>query len=423
MHCDGLVVLSHNALREGLAYSITTVLLTLYKELTMNADKWIFLLALCFICVSSNEEPYLDNACEQNLDGCNEMHTLSASLGSSVLLPCNFTTRNLNWVSWAHTNRVDVVHLTSDGRIKFMDHRYGRVKAFPNQGSEGNYSIGIDDLQNSDLGCYCCKQGHVCLQVELVAESNPEEGAPIDLMWLLIYICVGVAAFILLSMAGYCCMKCICEYSPSLALSKEKCVVCYFISWIDGLVGYLKKLFISVCCNNRLQYNVNNPEETGGASAPPEEAGRAPVDQQQRGAGNDDLVYENDDQDPRSNQQDDATRNYCNPLDEVQPDPDPTQPTQSSSGIYPNLHQFERTESRRTKQSFHIELFSRLRQASLSRHYYVNQGELRKQQAASTQTDNPRRGLGKKMKKKKVKENGEYKNPIYNRSTDHLNRL
>ncbi|XP_074497571.1 uncharacterized protein LOC141771334 isoform X3 [Sebastes fasciatus] len=387
MHCDGLVVLSHDALRGGLAYSITTLLLTLYKELTMNADKWIFLLALCFICVSSNEEPYLDNACEQNLDGCDETHTLSASLGSSVLLPCNFTTRNLNWVSWAHTNGVDVVHLTSDGRIKFVDHRYGRVKAFPNQGSEGNYSIGIDELQNSDLGCYRCKQGHGCLQVELVAESNPEEGAPIDEMWLLIYICVGVAAFILLSMAGYCCMKCI------------------------------------LCCNNRLQYNVKNPEGTGGASAPPEEAGRAPVDQQQRGAGNDDLVYENDDQDPRSNQQDDATRNYCNPLDEVQPDPDPTQPTQSSSGIYPNLHQFERTESRRTKQSFHIELFSRLRQASLSRHYYVNQGELRKQQAASTQTDNPRRGLGKKMKKKKVKENGEYKNPIYNRSTDHLNRL
>ncbi|XP_033487971.1 uncharacterized protein LOC117260172 isoform X1 [Epinephelus lanceolatus] len=353
--------------------------------LTMNADWWIFPFALCFICVSSNEEPNFENSCVQDPDVC-ETHTLSVQLGSSVFLPCNFSTRSLNWVSWTQTPGVDLVHLTSKGRIRFLDHRYGRVKAFPNQGSEGNYSICIDELGSSDLGCYRCEQGHYCHQVVLVDEAGG--GALREEMRLLIYICVAVAALILLSVGGYCCMKCI------------------------------------MCCKTKTLDITNNPEgaATEGASAPPI---RVPVDQLQHGvtihtvfpfptgAGNDNLVYENDDQGP-SNQQSDP-RNYCNPVSGVLPDP-----AQSTSGIYPNLNQFARTESHRTKQGFHRELFSRLRQASLSRHFYVNQGEINKQQAMSTQAENQRKaGLGKK----KAKETCDYKNPIYNRSTDQLNRL
>ncbi|XP_078102741.1 uncharacterized protein LOC144515611 isoform X1 [Sander vitreus] len=343
----------------------------------MTADRWIVFLALCFICVSSNEE--------QNSSVC-KTHTLSALLGSSVLLPCNFATTQRDWVSWAHTLKGDLVHIKSEGRIRFLDHRYGRVRVFPNQGSEGNYSIFIDKLNNSDLGHYRCKQGHDCLQVELVVA---ERDALSEEMRLLIFICVGVAAFILLSVCGYCCTKC------------------------------------KLCCNNRKQDNTNNPEGAGteGVSATPEETGRAPVEQQQRvfpfptGAGIDHLVYENDDQVP-SNQQNDPTRNYCSPISEVLPDPQGTQPIQSASGIYPNLNQFERMESQRKKQGFHRELFSRLRQASLSRHFYANQSEISQQQAMPTQA-NHRKGLAKK----KAKENAEYKNPIYNRSTDQLNRL
>ncbi|XP_075956029.1 uncharacterized protein LOC142958897 [Anarhichas minor] len=349
--------------------------------LTMNAYRWIVLLALCYICVSSNE-PDFENPCESYSDAC-ETHTLSRPLGSSVLLPCNFTTSSLNWVLWAHTPGLDLVHLTSEGHIKFLDHRYGRVKAFPYQASEGNFSIRIDELQNSDLGCYRCKQGHDCVQVELVAERGAQSG---DMM-LLIYICVGVAAFTLLSIGGYCCMKCI------------------------------------LCCYNRTKDNTNNPEGAGtdGVSAPPEETGRVPAHQQQRGGGNDNLVYENDDQDP-SSKQEDLTRNYCSPVGGL-PDPDRTQPAQSTSGIYPNLNQFERTESQRTKQGFHRELFRRLRQASQSRHYYVNQGELSRQQAMSTQAENHQKAEGFGKKKKKATENIQLKNPIYNRSLDQLNHL
>uniref|UniRef100_UPI0037E909C8 uncharacterized protein isoform X2 n=1 Tax=Semicossyphus pulcher TaxID=241346 RepID=UPI0037E909C8 len=305
----------------------------------MNADRLIFLLALCFTCVSSNGQ----NSCEWYSQVC-ERHRLSALLGSSVLLPCNLRTSNVTQVSWAQTPEEDFVNLTSDGRIKFLDPRDGRVKAFPNQGSEGNFSIRIDGLKSSDLGCYLCKWEQDCLQVDLTAEKGD-------------------------------CKKTEHDY-------------------------------------------MNNPAgATAGASAPPAETGRAPEDEQQRGAYNHNIVYENDDQDP-ANQQGDHSRNRC-PLPEVVPDPETTQPSQSTCGIYPNLNQFNfvRMESQRTKQRFHRELFNRLRQASFSRHYYVNRDEFSQQQA--TQAENQNRGLGKK----KAKDNCEYKNPIYNRSTEQLHQM
>ncbi|XP_045930817.1 uncharacterized protein LOC123986546 [Micropterus dolomieu] len=337
----------------------------------MNADRWIFPLALCFVCVLSNDD-YFDSNCEY-ADGC-ETQSLSALLGSSVLLPCYVSTRSLIDVEWARTPTVHVVNFTSKGQIVFHDHRNGRLKVFPNQHSEGNYSICIDDLKNSDLGCYRCQHVSNCLQVELVAETGAEKD-----MKLLIYICVGGAAFVLLCVCAYYCMQCL------------------------------------LSCNNRTQDNTINLVGFEGASAQPEEAGRVPVNQQQGGADN--LVYENDDQAP-AHRQGDPTRNPCNTPGAL-PYLDRTQNIQS---IYPDLNQCnsETVERLPRKQRFHAELFSRLRQASLSRHYYVNQSDLSKQQASSTQAGNHRKGG---PGTKKAKENCEYKNPIYNRSTEQLNRL
>uniref|UniRef100_A0A3P8U0U8 Immunoglobulin V-set domain-containing protein n=1 Tax=Amphiprion percula TaxID=161767 RepID=A0A3P8U0U8_AMPPE len=50
--------------------------------------------------------------------------------------------------------------------------QHGRVKAFPNQVSEGNFSIRIDELNTSDLGSYRCIQGDYCQKVELFVESK-----------------------------------------------------------------------------------------------------------------------------------------------------------------------------------------------------------------------------------------------------------
>ncbi|XP_030296368.1 uncharacterized protein LOC115595714 [Sparus aurata] len=333
----------------------------------MSADRLIFLLALCFMCVTSNDESDIESSCDDS--GLCETHTLSAPLGSSVLLPCSFSTRNHNLVSWVAIHEMHMVQLTSKGRVKFVDPRNGRLKAFPNQGSEGNYSICIDELEKSDLGCYRCEQENDCLQVKLVAEIG---GVSEEM--LLVTICAG-AAFIVLIVGGYFCMKCI---------------------W---------------GCINRAPDNADNPV-CPGAGAPPQEMGRV----QERGEDN--LVYENDDQGPAI-QQGHPSRNLRN-VPGVQPHPDRAQPTQS--GIYPNVDQFnfERVESHRRKQRFHRELISRLRQASFSRHYYVNQSDISKQQATSAQTRNQRRG---DAGKKKVEENQDYKNPIYNRSAEQLNHL
>jgi len=64
---------------------------------------------------------------------------------------------------------VDVVKLSANGRVKFLDPRDGRVKAFPIQASLRNYSITIYDLQTTDLGCYRCKLRNNSFKVELSA--------------------------------------------------------------------------------------------------------------------------------------------------------------------------------------------------------------------------------------------------------------
>lgn len=77
-------------------------------------------------------------------------------------------------------------------------------------------------------------------------------------MWLLIYICAGMAAFMLLSVFSYG------EYLHlTLSLQSsgyEKGV--WFIWWMDEWIGYFVIgyfVFISVLYNNRKQNNTNNP--------------------------------------------------------------------------------------------------------------------------------------------------------------------
>ncbi|XP_030601146.1 uncharacterized protein LOC115791160 isoform X2 [Archocentrus centrarchus] len=340
----------------------------------MHAARWTFLFTLCFTCVSPNE------SCG-DLEYCEKI-SLRASLGSSLFLPCSIKTSNPKWVIWSHTakEKADLVKLTPEGHITFLDPRNGRVKVFPIQASDGNFSIRIEELEKADLGCYNC--GWTCLQVVDGRSASRD-------LWPVIYICAGVAALLLLSIISYC--------------------------------SYWKYIG---SCNNKTQDSADIPTSAD-PSAPPLPTVNVPVGvhvhvQQAAGAYNNNLVYENDDQRPASAE---PSRNRRDPpgvvryLDGTQLQ----QPSQSSSGIYPNLDQFhfERAESQRTRQRFPLELFSRLRQASFSRHYYVNQHDLRKQQAMSKQAENQHRGRGKK----KAKDNCEYNNPIYNMSTDQLNRL
>ncbi|XP_054598861.2 uncharacterized protein [Nothobranchius furzeri] len=334
---------------------------------------WTLLLALWLVCVSS--DGWRSNVDPIQMEDC-EAQSLMAQLGSSVLLPCLFTTKGFDWVTWAHVHELDLdtvqdlVGLSTEGRVKFLDPRHGRVKTFPNQASVGNFSICIDELRESDFGFYICKKENKCVSVKLHADKGTLHAN----VWSLISICVGVAALILLCLFGYCCYE-------SLR-------------------------------NKRSQDDANNTAApmapcSSGPSAPPQEQGH----EHHMGADDNSLVYENDDQYMVTR---DPTRNQSAPAGILQHSSG-AQSSQSNVGIYPNIEEFkfERVESQRTRR-FHIELISRLRQASLSRHFYANQQEINKQQAMAPCSENQGAVLAS---------DGDYQNPIYNRSMDQLNRL
>lgn len=105
-----------------------------------------------------------EKSCEDSVNFCEKI-SKTVSLGSSVLLPCNLRPNRSNWVTWSHaaTRQAEMVQLSSQGHVKFLDPRNGRVKVFSNEQIDGNYSIRIDELEKSDLGCYRCRRQ--CVQV------------------------------------------------------------------------------------------------------------------------------------------------------------------------------------------------------------------------------------------------------------------
>ncbi|XP_029571080.1 uncharacterized protein LOC115163391 isoform X1 [Salmo trutta] len=310
-----------------------------------------------------------------------------------------------------------LVNITFSGKVDFLDPRQGRVKAFPNQGGLGNFSIRIDDLQASDLGSYCCAlQNHdQCHRVEV---EELEEGSHIVL-----FFCVGSLAILLVLLSG-----CFC-----------------WVKWTrvstERTPDYINTHFCA------------------GSSAPPEDVacsdnvGREVA--QERGVGNERPIYENNEHDPTRMQHDptrmqhDPTRMQHDPtrmqhdltrmqhdLSRIHHDPsrihhDPTriqheaQRNQHKPARYKNKL---RDSSEKRRQGFHGELMSRLRQSSLGQRYYANQAEINQQarvqmdnhqraneaktnQEGRSQMDNCQRGS---FWRKKPKEQCEYENPIYN---------
>lgn len=102
-----------------------------------------------------------------------EKHQVEAQLGTTVLLKCEMTiSHSVKWAQKPQNQEKynDFINLTSNGRVEFLDPRSGRVKAFPNHGSKGNYSICIDHLQDSDLGDYRCDKESACVEFNLTQE-------------------------------------------------------------------------------------------------------------------------------------------------------------------------------------------------------------------------------------------------------------
>ncbi|XP_046891311.1 uncharacterized protein LOC124477516 isoform X2 [Hypomesus transpacificus] len=355
------------------------------------------------------------------LDSCDRT-TLEASLGSTVLLNCNFedtwleNSSHQEWVFWSKPPGSRLVSITAKGQTDFKDPRGGRVKAFPYQGKLGNYSIRIDVLQDTDLGWYCCEWGDECRRVELTkAEEVKEEGAWNKNVMRLFYISTGVVIFILLlstcrilhwKFTGHC------KKSQPYYENED------FHSGLNSmlLLNYENRTFslwdITSIKPSQHRNNYNSQYDeyihtyihiniTGTrASTPPpeviacdENVGQG-EEQQQRGDANGGIIYENNEHDPTINQQPDITRNVRFSQD----------------------NQSTNESQRRLRVTFHRELFSRLRQASLGRHSYVNQAEL-SQQARSPKGNGQRASFWRKRAKHKC----EYENPTYNNSMDQLN--
>ncbi|XP_054884060.1 polymeric immunoglobulin receptor-like [Poeciliopsis prolifica] len=133
-----------------------------------------------YYCRQSNqciEVKLSEDKGEQDIENVCKIHEVSAALGSSVRLPCNFSSKDSSWVEWTQEDgqNVDLVRLSSKGRIIYLDPRSGRVKTFPLQAPKRNYSIIIDELQNSDIGSYYCRQSNECIEVKLSKDKGEQD--------------------------------------------------------------------------------------------------------------------------------------------------------------------------------------------------------------------------------------------------------
>ncbi|KAI5627620.1 hypothetical protein C0J50_8486 [Silurus asotus] len=84
--------------------------------------------------------------------------TIEAVQGDSVILPCSARGYEKD-VFW-RCNTTKTVYEVIEGKEDLYEQDAafrGRVKSFPSKFTEGNYSIRLSDVINSDAGIYSCK--------------------------------------------------------------------------------------------------------------------------------------------------------------------------------------------------------------------------------------------------------------------------
>nr|XP_029529790.1 uncharacterized protein LOC115137613 isoform X1 [Oncorhynchus nerka] len=327
--------------------------------LLVKTEVCFFGMVLCFTSFASMGNKHCHDSCNTS--------TLQAPLGSAVLLSCSFGSTSLGispghgWVVWnqGSGSGASLVNITSSGKVDFLDPRQGRVKAFPNQGGLGNFSILIDALQASDLGSYCCElQSHdQCHRVEV---EELEEGSHIVL-----FFSVGSLAILLVLLSG-----CFC-----------------WVKWTrvstERTPDYINTHFCAGVGNERPIYE-NNEHDPTRMQHDPTRIHHDPTTIQHDPTR---IQY-----DPTRIQHDPTTIQHD--LSRIQHDPttiqhDPTRiqhdPTRIQHEAQRNQHEPVRYKnklrdsSENGRQGFHGELMSRLRQSSLGQRYYANQAEINQQ--------------------------------------------
>ncbi|KAI1902905.1 hypothetical protein AGOR_G00021120 [Albula goreensis] len=166
---------------------------------------WTLLMFLCHGGLSVMAQEHCRRAGEPTAH-------LTAVLSSDVLLPCTFVPGLLQEarssdlaVVWMQGPLSSFVEIKWAGEVSFWDTRKGRVKVFKDRSHEGNFSIVIQKVQESDLGLYSCElfDGVNCsmaLQEVQLSLQNDTSGA----LWLHImsnswyYIAAGGSVIIFL---------------------------------------------------------------------------------------------------------------------------------------------------------------------------------------------------------------------------------
>ncbi|XP_046719551.1 uncharacterized protein LOC124395039 isoform X2 [Silurus meridionalis] len=119
--------------------------------------------------------------------------SLTARLGSEVLLPCSLSKSNkTEEARWSQSSTL--LNIRPHGNITFEDPKDGRMTVFPLLFSRGNFSILVHQFQTSDMGIYCCQLTHECQRV--VIENAEEHEGGLNFPWY--YIAAGIVSFILL---------------------------------------------------------------------------------------------------------------------------------------------------------------------------------------------------------------------------------
>ncbi|XP_071214768.1 uncharacterized protein [Salvelinus alpinus] len=401
----------------------------------VKTDGCFFWRVLCYTSVASMGNKHCHDSCNTS--------TVQAPLGSAVLLSCSFGSTSLGispghgWVVWNQISGsgASLVNITSSGKVDFLDPRQGRVKAFLNQGGLGNFSISIDALQASDLGSYCCElQSHdQCHRVEV--EELDQDSTDLQVL----FFSVGGVAVLIVLLSG-----CFCWVKWTRSSTPPEDVAC------SDDVG--RDVAQKRGAGNERPIYENNEHDPTRMQHEPTRIQQNPTRIQQ---------------DPTTIQYDPTGIQHEPPINQHEPPRNQHEPprNQHEPARYQNKPVRDLSEKRR---GFHRELMSRLRQSSLGRHYYANQAEINEQARAQIdihqraneaetnqegrfQMDNRQRGS---FWRKKPKESTflsphnilynhnpynlsyiettpslsrslpecEYKNPIYNKSTDQINK-
>ncbi|XP_035288509.1 uncharacterized protein si:dkey-65b12.12 [Anguilla anguilla] len=204
---------------------------------------WSFWTFLCCGLIPVMGQSHCQRPCEPVRLG------LAVPLDADVLLPCSFQPGLLQEaqssglaVLWRQGQFNYLVELKLPEEALFWDSRKGRVEVFKHLFHEGNFSILMRSVQESDLGLYHCElfEGINCsigcqeVELSLRKAGNTWPGVMVD-YW---YCVAGGGVFLLLLLGCACCVWCRCVKMQQPSHSSGRSTIEYIDNDLYSNVNY-----------------------------------------------------------------------------------------------------------------------------------------------------------------------------------------